>query len=133
MCDNPIYKLLKPLRLMKPYFTIAAFLLVALAACKKSDDTNTTDPNAMVYTITGVENTNIPVNESRELALGIGLKSGKAEMVTLGLSGVPERVVAKLSNTSGTPPFTSTLSFTFVNASQGTYPITFTSTTASGV
>jgi hypothetical protein len=123
---------------MRPILAIAAFALIALSACKKNEYGNNnpntpTNPNALVYSINGVSDVKIPTNGGKEeLVLAIAMTSGTQEAVTLSLSGVPAKVKAEFSTTSGTPTFTSTLSITSDDAAQGTYPLTLTGTTASG-
>jgi hypothetical protein len=119
---------------MKPLFAIATVSLLALAACKKNEYDNQTNPNAIAYTINGVSDVKISSNGGKgTLPLSVTLTSGTQETVALSLSGMPEKVTASFSAASGTPTYASVLTITSDNAKEGTYPITLTGTSASNV
>jgi hypothetical protein len=116
---------------MRPLLAIAAFMLVALAACKKTN-TKSTDTAPMAYTINLAREINIPSNGGGYLSFSVLRAWGIREAVSFSLRGVPDKVTADFSATSGTPDFSSILNFKSANATQGTYPLTLMSTTAAG-
>ncbi len=119
----------------KLVFALAVTLTAALYSCDKKPSTPVvpTVTNSTEFNINGISDIKIPSNGGGELVLSIQFVSGTQENVTLAISGVPAKVSADFSTTSGIPTYASILSFTSNDEAVGTYPLTITATSASGV
>lgn len=119
----------------KLVFALAVTLTAALYSCDKKPSTPVVTPvtNKTEFNINGISDIKIPSNGGGELVLSIQLISGTQENVTLAISGVPAKVSADFSTTSGIPTYATILSFTSNDEAVGTYPVTITATSASGV
>jgi len=119
----------------KLVFALAVTLTTALYSCDKKPSTPVvpTVTNSTEFNINGISDIKIPSNGGGELVLSIQLISGTQENVTLAISGVPAKVSADFSTTSGIPTYASILSFTSNDEAVGTYPLTITATSVSGV
>lgn len=115
--------------------------LISLGACSKSDDNNqTANPtnnnqpisSTSNFTVNGVNDVTMTANDTKMMPLEIKHEEGDQEMVTLTVTGLPNKVSAKFSSDSGTPTFSSVLEITTNYAQGGSYPITITATTATG-
>lgn len=118
----------------KIIFALAVTLTVAVYSCDKKTSTPVVTPvkNNTEFNINGISDIKIPSNGSGDLVLSVQLVSGTQENVTLAISGVPSKVTAEFSTTSGIPTYASILSFTSNDEAAGTYPLTITATSASG-
>ena len=123
--------------------TIFALLacVISLGACSKSDDNNqTTNPtnnnqpisNTSNFIVNGVNDLTMTANDTKVMPLVIEYVEGDQEVVTLTVTGLPDKVSAKFSSESGTPTFNSVLEITTNYAQGGSYPITITAATATG-
>ena len=63
---------------------------------------------------------------SASFTVNVGLVSGSAQSITLTLSGTPTGVSGSFNPTSGTPPFTSSLTITSASSATGSYQLTVT-------
>lgn len=128
-------------------------LIVALIACDKSqpippantandiDSTDTTNNNKPILKdttlkFTGIDQVvEIDFYDSIEIPFTVGRDSGNAEQVTISVSGLSYRVRAKISQNSGTTPFSSSIKiYTYLvgGAKIKDSAITITATTTSG-
>lgn len=119
----------------KVIFALAVSLTLALYSCDKKPSTPVVTPviNNTEFNINGISDIKIPSNGSGDLVLSVQFVSGTQENVTLAITGVPSKVTAEFSTTSGIPTYASILSFASNNEATGTYPLTITATSASGV
>jgi streptogramin lyase len=93
-------------------------------------------PPTFDFNINVVAPTTETVNqgESASFNLLVSLVSGSPQIVTLTASGFPTGVSYSFTAPSGNPTFNSTINiFTSANAPGGTYPITITGTTSTGL
>ncbi len=100
---------------------------VFMASCKKEDrgPDNT-------FIINGVHDISFEGTGSTSLNLDIVQGTGAQESVTIAVSGLPSGVTAQVSPSSGTPAFSTYVSFQLSgNTAGGTYSVKITGTSAS--
>lgn len=122
---------------MKQTFLLLALTsFMAFSSCdKKTSTPNNPAPtnNAISFNVNGIGEIKIPANKDGTMALAITHVSGIQENVTLSLSGLPAKVTHEFSTGSGIPTFSSVLSLTADMATPGSYQVTLTATSASGI
>jgi len=97
-------------------------------ACKKGGDDNPLNQ----FEITGVHDMNFGTTGGNILALSIEQTSGTAEQITLSVTGLPAGIQAAITPASGTPDFSSTVTFTMNGSvTAGTYPVKIVGSNAS--
>lgn len=103
-----------------------ALLLAPLffTACKKDDPANE-------FAINGIHDVNFATAGSNVLALAIVQTSGAQQPVTLTVTGLPAGATADIQPASGTPAFSSAITFSQGTAAAGTYPIHIVGTSSS--
>jgi len=111
----------------KPISFLFVFSFLLLAACNKKDDAP-----AFSYIINNIQNVPLSIAGVNTLPLEIKYVSGNQEPVSLSATGLPAGVTASFSAASGTPTFSTVLTFTAsTTAAEGTYPIKIIGTSAS--
>jgi hypothetical protein len=114
---------------MRFSYLIAVLFCCTLFSCSKKDS-----PPKISFVVNNVQDVTLPFGSPAYLALEIALSSGPQEPVALSLSGLPAGVIAGFSAASGTPTFSSVITFT--GSSQvvaGNHNIKLTATSTSGV
>lgn len=102
---------------MKKIVTLILLALISLGVYSCSKDSST----PVTYTVSGLTSVRVAAGESDLLALTISNTSTYQEQVSLDVEGVPSGVSVSFSNKSGTPPFTTNITFTNTSAAVGTY------------
>lgn len=132
---------------MRYLWTPLAALIFSIAACTKEpstpatpptvDPTDTTDSTAVdtTYIVNGLTDLTIGAyRDSAQLILAVNYISGTQEKVTFTISGLPKGVTAYfVPAASGIPSFSTTLKFNSTYSKEGTYPITLTGKSVSGI
>ncbi|MBN9482886.1 MAG: hypothetical protein BGO70_08415 [Bacteroidetes bacterium 43-93] len=112
-------------------------LLTTVLACKKdrSTDSNTTTATtpATNFMINGIKDLNLAKGGATPLGLEVKYTSGKQETVTLTTDKLPNGVTTDIDPKSGTPTYTSVITFhASSSADGGTFPVKVIGTNASG-
>lgn len=115
---------------MKKISNLLIFLvLLTGAACNK--DSN--DAPSFNYTVNNVQDVTVERGGNFPLSLQITSANTIQEPITLAVSGLPSGVTAMFSTISGTPSFTTVLTFSAdLSATAGDYPLKITSTNSKG-
>lgn len=109
---------------MKNLFYALLLAPLLFTSCKKSSDANE-------FAINGVHDVNFTATGGNVLALSIVQTSGAQQPVTLTVTGLPAGVTADIQPASGTPAFSSAITFSQGTAAAGTYPIHIVGTSSS--
>ena len=112
---------------MKNQILLLSLLAISFASCKKDDKAA-----PFVYTINGVHDITMESTGTNFLALQLEHSSGTQQPVTISVSGLPNNVTATASPESGTPGFSTVVTFTAANADTGTYNVKVKGTTSGG-
>ncbi len=107
---------------MKNSYLLLAVLLLFLS-CKKNNDKNT-PADTFTYSVSGIHNLTIVQGNKDSLQLQVASTGGSPENLSVSVSGLPSGVLAAYSNTTGTPDFSTTITFvTNAQTAAGTYPL----------
>lgn len=133
---------------------IALLLIITattLASCKKEqrdvvtvnnppttpvDTTNVPPPGPKIdntYIINGLADMHIGVVDSMMIPLELMHVGGEQHKVTLSISGLPDNAMASFDTKSGIPGYNSNLYLHTFFTKEGTYPLTITGTSESGM
>jgi hypothetical protein len=103
---------------MKKIFTL---LLLAIGSLSINSCTKSGDGSAKTYTVNGLTDIILSQGETFSMTLNIASVGNLQEQVSLDVDGLPDGVVVSFTSKSGTPSFSSRVTFTNTSAVMGTY------------
>ena len=123
---------------MKKTLLALAFVSFLFASCEKKQNVIPVVPEQQVpedstYIINGITDFSIGSLDSTVVILNVNFIQGKQEKITLKIEGMPDRTNASLEPSAGIPGFNTMLKLTANVAKPGTYPLTITGTSTSGL
>ena len=112
--------------MMRKFFFALLLAPLFFTACKKNESI----PNEFV--ITGIRDVDLSASGGSVLPITINVSSGVQERVVVSVTGLPAGITATIDPNSGTPSFSSTITFNQgSNATPGTYPVHVVGTSSS--
>lgn len=119
---------------MKTYklFSLTILLSVVLYSCNKADEPDTSN-NSFEFELEPVNELTIPADGNTQLKINVTSSSEVKENVTLSITGLTNGFSYDLSETEGTPDFTSKFKLQCNFPEEGTYTGTVNATSESGI
>jgi len=104
---------------MRKTYLVCLFFTVLVLACKKDKA-----GKDFTYSVNGIHNISIPAGKQDTLQLQVATSGGTPENLSVSVAGMPSGVNATYSAASGTPNFSTTISFSVSSAvAPGNYPL----------
>lgn len=119
---------------------LLSVLLTGVVACSKKDDPNNNpnnpapvDTTAYDYKLGTVPDVDLSNGGTAIQSFDVTYLEGKAEKVTISVSGLPAGVTDSIAPAAGTPTYTAFIAYTASAATPGTYTVKVTTTGESGL
>ncbi len=117
---------------MKKLFLFGFTGIMLMAACSKKDNKHTTPAAETSFIANGVTDVTIERTGTAALGVLVELKGTVQENVKVSVTGLPAGITCDINPASGTPTFTSMLTFKASNMAIGSYPTKIVLTGNSG-